>query len=234
MTNPDSEARGDPTDILIPFHSHLRRIERILYIFAKVNPALSYRQGFNELCCVLFYAFYAGLAYFDDSAMKVEALVYFTFEKLLAAIKEYFLGANDSSSVDLQLTGFMEKLDRHLPSASKIIRAHNIHPLYFCFRWLNLMFCQEHEMPNLVLIWDALFSHFDELRDYASYIAVAQVKMLSDGVDEHDYAKTMNTLQKSQVQDIKKLLHWTDLYWEEDHHKRFSGVRRRLSGLFHR
>jgi hypothetical protein len=227
----------DPNDILLPFHRHLRRIERILYIFAKVNPEFSYSQGFNELCCVLFYAFDSSIAYFHNDPIEVEALIFFTFEKLLKAIGRLFTATENRTVVSRQIDIFMGKLEHHLPDVAGIIHQHSIPPIYFSFRWLNLIFCQEYSMPNLVLVWDALFAHFEELCDYANYVAVAQVKMIRDGLDAKDYVKTINTLQKSQIQDVKQLLFWADSYWVKDHKEAspwFDGVKKKVKHWFGR
>jgi hypothetical protein len=36
---------------------HLRRLDRVLYVFATLNVGLEYMQGFNELVTVLLWAF---------------------------------------------------------------------------------------------------------------------------------------------------------------------------------
>jgi hypothetical protein len=217
---PDHEIQlDDPDPSLLPFHTQMRRLERILYIFAQVNRTLSYLQGFNELVSVLFYAYSSALNFFNGDWFEVETFVFYTFQQMISVTKlqELFTTQDKSSFIHRRLAAFMAILKVHLPPIAKIIEGHNIHPLCFCFRWLNLLFAQEHMVPSLVLIWDALFAHFEEFVEYASYIAVAHVKMIESWMSEDDYLQTMTALQKAKVDDIKQLLNWGSIFWAKDH-----------------
>jgi hypothetical protein len=220
LPKPDLNIESDdPEQSLLPFHSQMRRIERILYIFARVNPTLSYLQGFNELVTVLFYAYSSAIPFFNNDMSEVETFVFYTFQQMLSMTKlqELFTTQDKSSLIHHRLAVFMQILRAHLPLAAKIIEGHGIHPLCFCFRWLNLLFAQEHMMPNLVVIWDALFAHFDEFVEYASYLAVAHVKMIEGYLSEEDYLKTITSLQKATVNNVKELLAWGSEFWGKDH-----------------
>lgn len=232
MPFPDVNAKitsDEPEEMLNPYHEHMRKLERILYIFAKVNPTIAYMQGFNELCSVIYFAYSSAIEYFRHNFFEVEAFVFYTFQNLLAKtrIQELFTTQDKSSLIHSQMRAFMDILKRHLPKSHEIITGHDIHPLCFCFRWLNLLFAQDYLMPNLVLIWDAIFSHFDELVLYAQYIAVAQVKMLENKLNAEDYITTITTLQKQPVDDIRSLLEYAHQFWVTDHQppkKKFSDL----------
>ncbi|KAH0785473.1 TBC1 domain protein [Histomonas meleagridis] len=214
----------DPEDILLPYHEQMRRLERILYIFACVNPTLSYVQGFNEICCVIYYAFSLGLPYFAGDFLAMEAFVFYTFQQLFAVtqISELFTTQDKSSLIHNQMKLFMEVLKRHLPNVANIINGLGIHPLCFCYRWLNLMFAQDYLMPNLLMIWDALFAHFNELIDYEKYVSVAQMKMIKNQIDNNDYVGTITALQRIEIEDVKLLLVYANQYWNEDHQEKKS------------
>jgi hypothetical protein len=223
--DPDVERTG-PEDVLTSYHVHMRRIERVLYVFAQLNPALSYLQGFNELASVLYYVFLSACPLFDRNPECAEAFVFFAFHELLATTKihELFTTQDRSSLIHNRLKLFMGILKTHVPHAYDVIQAHEIHPLCFCFKWLNLLFAQEYDIPDLVLIWDALFAHFDHLVEYATYIAVARVKMLDATLVKDDYLATINALQRDQVGDIKLLLKVGDVYWAKDHTRQKKGI----------
>jgi hypothetical protein len=219
---PDTDpaaASDDPENFLNPFHVHLRRLERILYIFASVNPTLAYMQGFNELVAIIYYTFSQAKPFFDDDWLETEAFVFFTFQQLLGTtnISDLFTTQDRSSLIHRQLGLFMDILKKHLPQAWEIITGHDIHPLYFCYRWLNLLYAQEYMIPDLVLIWDALFAHFDQLVEYVKYVAVAQVKILEPLLDAEDYIKTLTSLQKHKIDTPREVLHAAHTFWQEDH-----------------
>ncbi|OHT13538.1 TBC1 domain protein [Tritrichomonas foetus] len=229
---PDQDAPEPESeeDILMPYHEQIRRIERILYIFASLNRTISYLQGFNELCTVLYYAYSSALSVFDDQKDMMEAFVFYSFQSLLASTKlnELFTTQDKSSLIHNRMAEFMQILKRHRPKTYKIIRKHDIHPLCFCFRWLNMLFAQDYMMPSLMLIWDSLMAHFHELVDYANYIAVAQVKMTEHTLDPNDYVQTITSLQRNIAENIQPLLFWAKKYWDEDH----EGGKKSILSLF--
>lgn len=218
---------GTPENILLPYHEHIRRMERILYIFAKVNGTLSYLQGFHEICCVIFCVYLKGISYFHSDKFEMETFVFYTFQQLISGTKlnELFTTQDKSSFIHNRLNIFMEILKTHIPDRHKIIQDLNIHPLFFCYRWLNLMFAQEYLIPDLSLIWDSLFSHFDELVDFESYVAVAQVKMIEDKIIEDDFINTLSSLQRISITNVKELLKFANHFWKLDHtHQQSSSI----------
>jgi hypothetical protein len=202
-----------------PYMTQVRRIERMLYVFASVCTTFNYLQGFNELICVAYCALAQAIPYFRDDDDEVEALTFFLFQEFFAVtkIQELFNTSDGSASIHLRLGMFMQLLKSHLPNAAAVIEHHKIHPLFFCFRWLPLLFAQDYEMPNLVLIWDALFAHFTELIEYAMYVALAQVKMIEDRIRMTDYKGTLGALQNLDIDNVTRLLNIANQFWVKDH-----------------
>lgn len=102
LPNPDTEIdTEDDESRMLPFHNQMRRIERILYVFAKMNPTLSYMQGFNEICTVLFFAYSSALNYFNNDMNEVETFVFFTFQQIFAVtqLQELFTTQDRSSLI---------------------------------------------------------------------------------------------------------------------------------------
>lgn len=218
--NKDTEIKSDDADdTLLPYHEHMRRVERILYVFANLNPTVSYMQGFNEIVCVLYYIFASSSIYFNNNYLDIEATSFFTFQQMYANTRlgELFTTQDQSSLIHNRMNFFMKLLERHLPKAHNIITQLSIHPLHFCYRKLNLLFAQDHEIPDLIYIWDALFAHFSEFIEYEAYIMVANVKMIEELMDIKDYVQTMVALQKLKICDAKKLVLIADQLWQTDH-----------------
>ena len=223
-----------PEDILAPFHQQMRRIERVLYIFAKCNSTVSYLQGMNEIATVLYYVFSMSLAFFSNDHDEMESFVFTEFQTLYGSTKlsEMYLLQDRSSIIQGRMNDFMLLLEKHFPKGAKIVSTHNIHPLCYCFKWLSLLFSQEYHIPQLVLIWDALFAHFDSLLEYATYVAVAQVKMLEKKLDIEDYIVTMNALAKENVEEVGKLLQIANNFWLEDHPSEKGQLLTKMSNFF--
>ena len=205
-------------DILLAFQPHMRRIERILFIFAQVNRTLSYAQGFNEIICPIFFVMLKALNYFNGNWDEVESTSFFIFQNMLQMtnLNELFTTQDKSSIIYRRMNIFMELLKKHLPVQHKIITGFDIHPLSFAFPWLNVLFAQFFMMPSLVKVWDHLMAHFDELVDYACYIGIGIIKMMGDNIDADDYIKTMTSLKKMTIDDVNGVLRCAKEFYTKD------------------
>jgi hypothetical protein len=205
-------------DALAPFRARVRRIERMLYVFGSLNSTLGYLQGFNELVCVLYYVTATASPFFRGDEDEIESLTFFIFQELFAVTRlhELFNTQEDSALIHHRLNLFMQLLKSHLPEAAAVLEHHRIHPLFFCFRWLPLLFAQDYTMPNLVLLWDALFAHFGELVEYATYIALAQVKMVEGELKANDFKATLAALQRIEIRNVRALLQIAQGFWARD------------------
>lgn len=214
---PDETVSSD--NHLLPYHNHIRRLERILYIFAKMNSTFSYLQGFNELVSVIFYVLLSSHEYFGNDWTEIEAFSFYIMQALFCEtrIGDLFTMDDDLELLNDKMEDFMMILKIHAPRASEIITKLNINPLFFGCKWLNLLFAQDYSMPSLLLIWDALFSHFKDIVQFGYYIATASISMVSDRLKPNNYTETLNVLQKLYINDIHQLLKLANKFWNEDH-----------------
>jgi hypothetical protein len=222
MLFPPSDVAPPGSEPRATVKTHLRRMERILYIFASVNPSVAYLQGFHELVCVLYYVFANAVAFFGDDMMQVEATVFYAFQQLMGStrLQELFQTADNASLINHQLHAFMELVAVHVPEAAAKIAAFEIHPLTFAFKWLNLLFAQDHLLPNLVLIWDVLYTHFERLVTYAMYVGVAHIKMIKQQIVSDDCFTVLDALQRPQISNVAKMLKYAKKFWDEDGKKK--------------
>jgi hypothetical protein len=216
---PATDPPGEPADKLAPYLTQVRRLERMLYVFGSVVSTFAYLQGFNELICVAYCVLAQACPFFRGDDDEIEALTFFLFQELFAVtqLQELFNTQEDSTLIHRRLGLFMQLLKVHLPQSAAVLDQHQIHPLFFCFKWLPLLFAQDYDMPRLVLIWDALFAHFKELIEYAMYVAVAQVKMVEKRITLTDYKGTLTALQKLEIHDVPALLVIASQFWKKDH-----------------
>ena len=220
-----AEKNGNDPNILC-WEGHMRRLERILYVLGSINPALSYMQGFNELLMPIYFTLYQGKALFNNNIDEVEYLAFFCLHKLitLTVITDLFTTQDKSSILIHRLNGFNVVLKKHVPLCYDAIQKLKIHPVCYCFKWFSLLFCQDYEIPQVLYIWDALLTHFDDLVNYAFYIGAAQVKMIENDVSEKDYPRTIGVLQNLPPLNIQELLKIADNWWNVDHDTSAAGT----------
>ena len=204
---------------MAPFHMHVARIERILYIFSKMNTGHGYMQGFNELACVIYYVMSSQLSEFENNYDHVEAFSYTFFQTLFGStgLDELFNTTENSSTIFSRLNCYSELLRKHLPIIHSSLIQLNIPPMVYCLNWITLLFSQDYFIPDLVLIWDGLMAHFDDLLDYLNYLAVAQISFLQDEIDPKNYVQTIKVLQGACYRNVKLLLQEADRLWNLDH-----------------
>ncbi|CAG8589190.1 10819_t:CDS:2, partial [Paraglomus occultum] len=90
---------------------HWEAIERILFIYAKLNPGIGYVQGMNEILGPIYYT----MANDDDEEGKAhaEADAFFVFTLLMADIRDHFVRTLDSDDLN-GIGATMSKLSKRL------------------------------------------------------------------------------------------------------------------------
>ena len=209
----------DPSDILCFIQEHLRRIERILYINSLLNDGIGYLQGYNELVSPFYILLAKTIDLWNDNLDFVESLCFNMFSYLMKKgdIKEFFTQDKSSQGTD-KIFHFKELQMKHLPAVADIINTLNIHPMYYCIRWFSLLFSQEYDLPDLLLVWDCLFSHLDEISEYSFYIGLGQLKVIEPKLSKKDYGKTLSNLQNLNIgSSLSKVINYANQFWCDDH-----------------
>ena len=221
---PDLNHEGNPeTCILYKHAGYMRRIERILYVFATNNSTLSYTQGFNELVSPIYYVMLRAKYMFREQQDDIEAITYAMLQQLISStsVHEMYTTQDKSSIILSKLDDFTQLLNKHLPEIGERIGKLQIHPATYCYRWFNLLFAQEYDLPTILPLWDILFSHIDELLDYAFYIGLGQIKMCESQILNGRTTDVMYSLQNLNISDPKQVTIYAKQFYDVDHPKTF-------------
>jgi hypothetical protein len=178
-------------------------LSRILYIFAKLHPDISYVQGMNEILATIFFCFAKDPNPFFNKLENLEADVFYCFENLLLEIKDIFLREKDETEKGIQrridiISDKLKKLDREL---SSYFLEEKIELHYFIFRWYTLLFTQEFCMPDTLRLWDSIVIKLDKL-EYVSYLCLAIILKFSRDLKTKDFSGIIYTMQNLNQQDI--------------------------------
>lgn len=231
-------------DVLFEFQAHLRRLERLLYVFRTLHKGLGYMQGFNELAIPFYYVMLQPYrksnqpsstkassennedihTYNDEGITEnildiVEALTFHCFQKIMTetALSELYTTQDDSSIIKHHLKKFEMLMKKHLPKCADAIQSLNIHPIFYCLRWFILCFAQEHDFPSLLIIWDSLLAHYKTFVDYLFYAGLGHIKMVENKIELKQYSATIEALQHLHVSGkVKDILDYANQKWEED------------------
>lgn len=185
--------------------AHWEVCERILFIFALLNPGISYVQGMNEILGPIYYTFVTDCKQAEEFA---EADAFFCFTGLMSEIKDNFIKSMDFSQCGI--THYMDSLmemvrvnDLQLHTA---LTERGIKPQFFSFRWITLLLSQDFLYPEIQRLWDSFFAdqdRFDFLLYFCCAMLIAQRTRLING----DFIDNMKVLQKYPIEtDIYQLL----------------------------
>ncbi|XP_072176975.1 TBC1 domain family member 13-like [Diadema setosum] len=185
--------------------AHWEVLERILFIYAKLNPGQSYVQGMNEIIGPLYYVFAS--AKDPASTEHAEADTFFCFTNLMSKMRDNFIKTLDDSPTGInakmqQLMLMVKKCD---PKLWLRFQQQDLKPQFFGFRWLTLWLTQEFPLPDVIRLWDSLLS--DEGNpEFLLCVCCAMILSQKDTLIEGDFATNIKLLQNYPAIDIHQLL----------------------------
>ena len=208
----------DPNDQLRYFNEYLRRTERVLYIFGKINMSLWYMQGFNELVTPLFYVFLQSREVFYENMDLIEATTFHCLQRLLTScgLSEFYALMDQEKVIMRLLHGYEAVLKAHLPKVAQHLNKLGIGPYEYCYRWLNTLFSQEFEMFELLTLWDSMFAHQPHVIEFTFYLAVAYVWPLRDDLLASNFGAALTMLQTPKKVKVTPMIQVANELWNVD------------------
>lgn len=138
--------------------AHWEIVQRILFLYAKLNPGQGYVQGMNEIVGPIYYVFASD----PNRAARehAEADCFFCFTALMSEIRDCFIKTLDESEggIKQQMATLSALLRQKDEEVWQRLRDQELYPQYYSFRWLTLMLSQEFPLPDVVRIWDSVFA----------------------------------------------------------------------------
>ncbi|KAI8997216.1 rab-GTPase-TBC domain-containing protein [Pilobolus umbonatus] len=196
---------------------HWEAIERILFIYAKLNPGVGYVQGMNEILAPIYYVFAAKSPEDDpESQAYAEADSFFVFTTLMADIRDHFVRTLDldaSSGINATMCRMSQRLawfDRPLFSD---LSKKEIKEQYYAFRWITVLCSQEWDLPDVIRLWDSILADrgMQEGQDEGRYeflldFSVAMLICIRQSLIHGDFTDNMRILQNYPIDDIQIVL----------------------------
>lgn len=141
----------------LDYHSEV--LERILFIYSKLNPCVGYVQGMNEILAPLYWVF----ATDPDPVAKAnaESDTYFCFSILMVSARDHFIKSMDgeiSGGIGALLKRFESLLHRRDYALWSNLENKGLRPPFYAFRWLTVLCCQDWPLPSVIRLWDSMLS----------------------------------------------------------------------------
>ncbi|KAK6945098.1 Rab-GTPase-TBC domain [Dillenia turbinata] len=171
-------------------------MKNILLLFAKLNPAICYVQGMNEVLAPIFYVFSTDAD--EQNAANAEADSFSCFVRLLSDSVDHFCQQLDNSPVGIHSTlsrlsemlrANDDELWRHLEFKTKV------NPQFYAFRWITLLLTQEFNFNSIMRIWDSLLSNPFGVQDMLLRVCCAMLLCVKSRLLSGDFTANLKLLQ---------------------------------------
>lgn len=176
------------------FETNAEVMNRILFIYAKIHEDVSYIQGMNDLLAPIYYCFSID----DNPEFKkyVEADSYITFEKLMDVIKIIFIRAKDNEPGGVnyrlkEIGNLLKIIDYELYLH---LERNKVKLEFYVFRWMTLFFTQDFEMPDIMRLWDSIFSD-PEIFEFLYLLILAPIIIKRNDIMKEQMAGIMMMIQ---------------------------------------
>jgi TBC1 domain family member 13 len=192
---------------LVDGEAHWEIVERILYIFAKLNTGNSYVQGMNEIVGPIYYIF----ANDPDLEWRrnAEADCFFCFTNLmgLEGVRENFVKELDNSEwgISSNMKRLYDLVKLKDPPVYSVLESQNLKPEFFAFRWISLILSQEFQLPDVISIWDCLFAE-KKLLDLLMHVCCSMILMQREFLLKSDFSNNIKILQSYPPVDVQLIL----------------------------
>jgi hypothetical protein len=173
---------------------HWEVIERILFVYAKLNPGIGYVQGMNEILGPLYYVMASNPN--TEWREHAEADTYWCFMMLLTDFRDNFVKSLDGSEIGIGgLLSELERMVKVQDAAVQIsLEGKGIKPMFYAFRWCTCLLTQEFPLPDLIRLWDSLFAK-DDRRRYLQCMCTSLLLSVKNEIIQGGFADCVKLLQ---------------------------------------
>ena len=188
--------------------THADVIARILFIYSKFFPDISYVQGMNEIIAPIYYVFSFDKTYgVEASVENIEADVFWTFNSLMEQIKNNF--NSEKNQDDTGIGGKVQKFKIMLQIMDLQLYQHfeafNVEYYTFAYRWFILFFSQEFLMIDILRLWDYLFSSDDKFFN-CYFVSLAVLELKRDDLLVSDLSGILSNLKSFKGLNIEEII----------------------------
>ncbi|RCI05519.1 hypothetical protein CU098_011311 [Rhizopus stolonifer] len=196
---------------------HWEAIERILFIYAKLNPGVGYVQGMNEILAPIYYVFAAKTAEDDpESQAYAEADAFFVFTTLVSDVRDHFVRSLDqdaTTGINATMWRMSQRLAWFDRPLFRDLSKKDVKEQYYAFRWITVLCSQEWDLPDVIRLWDSILAdrgmqeaseegRFEFLLDFA----VAMLICIRQELIQGDFADNMRILQNYPIDDMQVVM----------------------------
>eukprot|EP01100_Stratorugosa_tubuloviscum_P001110 TRINITY_DN1248_c0_g1_i1.p1 TRINITY_DN1248_c0_g1~~TRINITY_DN1248_c0_g1_i1.p1 ORF type:complete len:479 (-),score=173.27 TRINITY_DN1248_c0_g1_i1:169-1605(-) len=204
----------------------------VLFIFARNNPTVSYRQGMHEILAPLLYVLHSEKvpkSEVDSNELwsiildeyYLEHNAFLLFDGIMQNVKHWFVTSGtvsrvigDDTQAGLPSNPVVRKshyifhvlLKEKDPQLYEHLETLQIEPQLYALRWIRLLFGREFHLDDLINLWDGLFAHSRTL-ELVDHICVAMLIYIREQLIGSDNPTCLKRLFKyPPVEDVQSFI----------------------------
>ena len=187
--------------------THADVLSRILFIYSKFEPEVSYVQGMNELLAPIYYCFSFDRMNESEPIDDIEADSFWCFFNLMSTYRELFDKNEDHTEHGLlakatRLKLMLKVVDNNLYEyLDKLGFEYTI----ITMRWISLMFSQDFQMVDILRIWDFLLS-CDNKYENTYFFSLSIILMKKDIIMKSRLEEIFELFQSLQDLNVENII----------------------------
>ena len=180
-------------------------LKRLLFIYAKKYPDISYVQGLNLIIANIFYVFSQDEnPYFNLSA---EEDTFFCFELFMENFQDIYIKEKDNQDKGIK------KLINYIKYLLFIIDSEVFYNLnnmkidiyMFLFKWYTVFFSQEFELTLTLKLWDNFICN-ENKEEYLIHLCLSSILIKKEKLISRDMGTILEALQTFKSIDLELIL----------------------------
>ena len=187
-------------------------LERILFVWAKLNRGVKYVQGMNEIVGTIY--FVLANDFNEEWAAEAEADAYFLFNIIVTEMRDVFVPDLDMADTGIQgrISNMMQLLSLHDPEVRCHLQDIGIDPTFYSIRWLTTLLSREFTLPDTIRLWDSMFASTHK-ENFLRYVCVTMVMMIRDQLLDGDFSVCLRLLQSYPPTNVDRMLESSRALW---------------------
>ncbi len=190
--------------------THADVIERILYIYSKLNKDVNYVQGMNELIAPIYFSFFIDNNELEEKKVdieNIEADSFWCFSNLIGEIKNIFIKEKDNEvdGIFYIINKFEKLIESYDIELYNLFKNNNISFIHISFRWFSLFFSQDFLLPDTLRLWDIFFCEENKLY-FVYYFSLGLLIYKKNKIINKDFFGIVKELQNLEDVDIEKVI----------------------------
>jgi hypothetical protein len=182
--------------------NHMKRLQRILFLFSQYNSANGYNQGYHEILMILYFVTINGGIQFKLDLDHCEAIAYFLLHALIngTILGDVFIIDQNSFTLFNLCQQSSKILQNYDPQLAQTIQNLNIDFCLFAIPWIKIVFASIYPLMLTLQLWDFLFSQIDKFQSNITIFIVAHIVSIRNRLINHDFNSVMIELNHLDVQ----------------------------------